>query len=205
MDFISANKILTEIFSEIDGFKISEEAIKKSSFYYIGMLYDEVTSESFFKIISILENTEGKTFIDLGSGVGKKVFLSAFCSGFSKCYGFEILTDVHSASIKALNNYNNAKSKIEMKIQKKHIEFFNNDFNEANLSAGDVFYLSMSKGAMEIELTGRLIHKLECCKTGTIVITTGLPIISPFYILQKHGKCMFTTGEGNVFYHERID
>jgi len=51
------------------------------------------------------------------------------------------------------------------------------DFSFGNKILSDL----NSEAVMEIELTGRLVRNGGCLTTGTQGITTGLPIISPFY------------------------
>jgi hypothetical protein len=205
MDFKIANKIVSDVYSGIDGFKISDEAIKKSAYFYTGMIYDEVTNESFYQIIKNIKNPEQKVFIDLGSGVGKKVFLASLCFSFKKSIGIELLQDVYNASENAKEIYlDKIKSSSAINIPENDFEFINADFNKCDLSIGNVFYISMSKAAMEIELTGMLLHKLECLENGTEVITTGIPINSPFFKITGQDICQFSASEGNVFFHKRI-
>jgi len=199
MDLISAKKTLNELYSGIDGFQISKDAIQKSPTFYAGMIYDEMTDDSFYEILSKVNLPEGKVFIDLGSGVGKKVFLASLCFGFSPSIGLELVPDLYTASQKVLSRYR------QNPVKSGELNFIHTDYNDYDLSSGDVLFLSLTKAAMVIELTENLLHKLKCLKPGTIVITTGLPIVSPFYDLRDRQLCQFQTDEGEVFINLRID
>lgn len=200
MDAKSVKRVIDDLYQGIDGFKISSDAQKKLSYYYIGMIYDEVKTESFCRILDRIKPTKGKTFYDLGSGIGKKVFIASLYGEFSKSIGIENISGIYHTSKGILESY--SKSKFQ---QSSSIQFIHADINEYDFTDGDVFYLSLASAAIEIELTGRLGHKLNLLKKGVEFITTGFPFISSYYSLLGYDTCDFSKEESIVFFHKKIE
>lgn len=199
VNIASVSQIIQHLYHEIDGTRISSANQKKLSYYYVGMEYDEVKTDSFCHILDKINPTGGKIFYDLGSGLGKKAISASLYGNFAKSVGIENMDDLYSISQTVLNRY------YEIKIpNNSNIWFHQKDFNKYNFSDGDVIFLSLALAAMEIELKGELLHKLNQLKKGADVITTGIPFVSPYFSLMGWDSCDFLAGKGKVFFHRKI-
>lgn len=195
-------KVIGMLYKGIDGFQVSERELKKLSYYYVGMVYDEVTDDSFFDILDKIENKKDQIFIDLGSGIGKKVFLSALYGGFKQSVGIEMVKGIYDIAENILDKFHNS---YKFSIDRNAIRFVNNDFSFCDISPGNVFFLSLTDSAMEIELTGNLLFKLEQLAKGTLVVTTGFPVISPCYSVYHRMKCHFRRNDVDAYFSQKID
>ena len=200
---MQAAEIIKTIYQDIDGFAISANAMETSPFYYIGMIYDEVSLPSFLEVLVSVNPQKGDIFYDLGCGVGEKVIAAAHTFPFIKSVGIELVQDLFTAARAAQVNYNNL-----VPVQSSTIEFLHKDFNQHNFSDGDIFFLSLTQKAMEIELYGRLKNKLEKLKKGARLITTDIPFLSPYFSYIEFPTADFKRGlhkeKALFFLHTKI-
>lgn len=112
-------------------------------------VYGEVTYEGMKKILSYLQNNfneenENKTFLDLGSGIGRAVVSAALIGNFRKSVGVEILENLHlmSTTVKELYDLYALQGQIPFKNKKDfpQIEFIREDFHKIDYSSFDVVF-----------------------------------------------------------------
>jgi hypothetical protein len=189
-------KNITRLYKDIDAFALSNKAIQASEVYYNGYIYDEMTNESFYDILKEAGAIDEKIFYDLGSGVGKKVFISSLGFHTKKSIGIEILPLLHQNATNILQKSN---------ISPDAIGFIQKDFTTYDFSDADVVFLSLTMVAMEIELTGTVSKKLDQLKVGSTLITTGFPTPSNKYELIESVPCEFIVSPpGFAFIQKKI-
>lgn len=191
--------IFEHIYQNIDGFSLSDIAQKSHPYYSVGMTYGEASLKSFLQILSFANPQPGETFYDLGAGVGKKVIAAAHSYPFLKCVGIELLPALHAASQHALTTYQRMVGNPVTSIH-----FLCKDFNTQDFSDGDIFFLSLTGVAMEIELYGRLASKLNTLKKGARLITTDIPFLSESYAVQEYNNLRPFRNKGSYFLHTKI-
>lgn len=109
------------------------------------------------------------------------------------------------ASQEALSYFKeNIQKRISRNQESKTIGFINTDFHHYDFNDANVIYLSIHPTALAIELSGRLLNKLENLKQGTRIITSNIPIPSSYFILRESHIYEFITGSAEVFFHEKI-
>lgn len=205
MDPVYAQRIINHLYEGINGFALSQKARTKLPYYYAGHDYGEATFESFYRMLSIVHPKQGEIFYDLGSGVGKKVFIASFCFPFSTSVGIELFEDLYHVSSGVLNRFITSVQSTLPKVQQQQtMQFIHADFNTHDFLDGDVIYISLHPAALDIELSNRLGNKLEHLKKGSRLITSNIPFFSPLYDVFKIDTYTYKDGEGTVFFHRKI-
>ncbi len=191
-------EIIKQLYSKTDGFKISQQALSKLLYQYIGYTYGEATFDSFYKMLTIIKPKQGEVFYDLGCGLGKKVIIAALCFPFSKSFGIEKLEDLFIVANKINNIF-----KEEVTLNLKNIaitKIVHGDFREFNFSDADVIYLSVDYRIMEYELK-HLDNKLNSLKIGTRLITSNVPFISNKYKIFHEEIMNYASGKAKPIFH----
>lgn len=202
MQWETIQRTVELLYKDIDGFSISQEALAHYPYFYTGFSYDEMSDESFYRILQKACPGSQDVFVDLGSGIGKKVFIAALGFTFSKAKGVEILPEVYKKSEQILAYY----QKEFADYSSISPEFLNTDFHDYDYSEGSIFFLSLTRYAMDIELTGRLGGILSQLKKGTKLITTAMPFPSGAYEIIECQPCTFLqSSDGEVFLSQKIE
>lgn len=188
------------LFKNINGMAISNAARAKLSSWYVGHTYGEITYEGFSQILANVKPKKNEVFYDLGSGIGKGVFLAAMLTNFSKVIGIEIIKELYDTSQQILENYR--KLILQNDPSNKLIKFIHGDFNEVDFSDADVIFINAT--CMGYELNLPFIRKLEQLKKGTRIITNTISFQSEKYKVNRIGLIAFSWGEEEVFIHEKI-
>lgn len=206
MDFAKAKNIFADIYSEIDGYKIAQDAHKKLSYFYEGNIYGEVEFGDFYKILSEVTPKNGEVFYDLGSGTGKPSFVAYLCFNFSKVIGVEKVKELHASSKKTLERLRN-RYPTELLYFKPnvHMDFINSDFKIVNFSDADVVFMNSYTYFNYEIFNAFFISKLQHLKRGTRIITTVIPINLPFMRFERKGPFKFSWGKEFVFINTKVD
>lgn len=173
MDINNLIKIIDSYYFNIDGFKVSQNAIKKYSYFYSGYIYGEATTQSFCKIMSILKPKNNETFYDLGCGIGKKIITAALLYPNLQYVGIEKvkeLFDIAYIISKKINRDYNLKTKI-----------IHEDFRTFNFLDADIVYFSYDSKSINYEITNYLGKKFDSLKIGARLFTVNTPYISNKY------------------------
>ncbi|MDO8741571.1 MAG: hypothetical protein Q7J11_00310 [Candidatus Roizmanbacteria bacterium] len=188
--------IFDQLYSNIDGYKISLQSQKELSYWYSGHIYGEITYDGFINMLTKADPKKGEIFYDLGSGMGKAVIIASLLFDFSKVIGIEKLSGLFNESKKVLSNYEEITN---LNKDKTHSVFFlNNDFRDVDFSNADVIFMNAT--CLPYELNNVLfIKKLEKLKKGTRFITCTLYIDSYEYNVSDIGKFPFTWGDERVY------
>lgn len=204
MDIRKARDIFLKLFHDINGYKIAKEAQEKSSYFYQGNIYGEVTFDAFYQILLLTAPKNGEIFYDFGSGTGKPSFIAHLCFNFTKVVGVEEVSDLYESSKKTITNLQQnypeivSGEKSGQKIDFLHSDFKNLDFSDANV----IFMNSYTYFYYEI-FNERFIGKLNKLKKGTRIITTVMPINLPYLRIKTEGPFIFTWGDEFVHIHEK--
>lgn len=187
------------LYKNINGMTISNEARAKLPSWYVGHTYGEITYDGFSQMLTMAKPKKNEVFYDLGSGIGKGVFLAAMLTNFSKVIGIEIIKELYDASQHILDDY---KKLVQNNILNQLIKFIHGDFNEADFSDADIIFINAT--CMRYEFNFPFMLKLEQLKKGTRIITNTLSIQSEKYAIKNIGSVDFTWGKEEVFIHEKL-
>lgn len=89
------------IFGDVDGGSVSQhDRTQLDKHGNSSFTYGEVEFVSFAKILSACDVRPGETFVDLGSGTGKALYVAAMGGyGFDRCVGIELLPGLHQEAV----------------------------------------------------------------------------------------------------------
>lgn len=195
------SRFLDEIFPQLyprvpeeDGLKASRHERLSKGYNSVTLTYGEVSGHGFADILAKIRHVygglpeKGGTFYDLGSGTGIPVFVAAAFHHWDRCVGFEILSEVHAISDKALERWNGGLKDAVVVDDSKggltEIEFVCGDFTVFDWSDGDVVFANST--CFDDELMGKVSKQAASLKEGAIVVTQTDPIPSPaFEVLEE--------------------
>lgn len=161
-----------------------EETIKESiherkckNFKSIEFIYGEIGYESIKEIyLAINKNfpdfkfIQNKSFVDLGSGIGKSVFASALLEDFNECVGIEILENLYTISITMKELYDSQMKTNNISNKSTQVNFLCQNLNDYDFSNHTVVFTnSTCWGDDTIKL---LSLKLQFMKTNSFFIYT---------------------------------
>ena len=190
----SHQQLFEDLYADIDGYQISKDALKKSSYSYWGYVYGEIVYEGFSKLLRRANPTPGEVFYDFGSGVGGAVILASILYDFSALYGIEILEDLHKTAQKVLTRYT---PRLNQKI-----EFIKGDYRTYDFSNADLIFINATM--MEYEFTNPFYEKLETLKPGTRILTTTHSLDIRYYEVERIGIMPFSWGHEICYLHTKI-
>lgn len=125
--------------------------------------YGELTKEGMDKMLDGIV-TKGKTFIDMGSGLGKTVIWAAI-KGFQKSIGIELAKERHDAATSIQNSLSD--------IYKNNITFINDSFFDAPVDFSSIDIVWISSLCFPNEIMGKIANKLNNdLKKGAIVFSS---------------------------------
>jgi len=201
MDIKQAKDIFHWLYANTDGYRISIEARKKLSYYYIADTYGEVEFDSFYQILSLAQPKPNEVFYDLGSGIGKPSLVAYLCFNFSKIIGIEKLEGLWQTSKNILERLQKHYLELCKTKSNSQIDFIQGNFLDLDFSDGDVIFIN-SYTFFYYQIYDRLfINRLKKLKKGTKIITTVMPITLPIFNIKKLGRFKFSWGEEDVLIH----
>jgi len=197
-------KIFIYIYKEIDDYKISRDARKKQSYFYIADTYGEVDFDSFNERLKLTEPKQNEIFYDLGLGVGKPSLVVYLNFNFSKIIGIEQLKDLYQSSKTALENLQKNYLSICQKKTNCKIDFIHGDFNNYDFTDGDIIFINSYFYFYYQLSSGLFREKIKKLKKGSRVITTAMPIISNEFEIEKKDRLSFSRKTKKYIYIEKF-
>lgn len=191
--------IFDYLYSNVDGYKISDLAKRGLGTFDRTLTYGEIEFDSFIDILDDLPYTPNhRIFYDLGSGTGKAVMVAALDGEFERLVGVEIIPELYEVSLEILNRYNQQiidKYPDKAKVQ---IDFHCQDLFDFDCSDGDVVFVQTT--CMNDDLMQKIENKLLYLKPGSLVITISYSLTGPFFLIN-YKKYKMSWGEATVFFH----
>ena len=195
--------IFDQLYSDIDGYKVSALGRARSDSKNKTLTYGEVAPDSFFQILSSVSPQAGEVFYDLGSGTGKAVMLAGLSFPFQKVVGVEILSELSQVAQSVLIRYRSEFQKtLPQEYMKQTIDFITKDFFDVDISDADVVFAHCT--CFSTELMVSLSKKLSELKVGARVITVTQQLNSPLFKLQSSRLYHMAWGNATVWVYERI-
>ena len=149
-------------------------------------IYGEITEDGVEKLIAgfseiqdiSLYPLQQRTFYDLGSGIGKNVFIVASLVPEIKSIGIELVKDRHDLAMKAYNNIKN-------KSIKSRIEIINGSFFDKNVS--DAAWVFISNLCFSDAVNSELVEKLakELAPNSLIAFSKSMAFPPDSFIMIK--------------------
>lgn len=198
MDNDQIIRTIASVYMGVDGWKISRDSIAKLSSFYRGMKYDEASTASFLDAFFVTQPQKDDIFLDLGSGLGKKVFASALTETVSKCVGIELLEGLYTAA-------NAVKDTLRKDlIVRTDTVFIHGDYYNIDFSYVSIVHISISPIMIYFQLNGTLGYKLKQLKKGTRVIISEVPIPFAEFSLIKTIEYVFPSRIEKAYIYEKI-
>lgn len=194
-------KLYDELFEGVNGYKLSNEARKKLNYETKAHVYGEVLVDSFTKILEVVQPKQGETFYDLGSGVGRPVFIAALFFPFQRLYGVEILKELNEQSNVLLAKYRALRKKWALQQDERDIRFIQGNFLSYDFSDADVVF--MNSTCFYPELFANLIRRSSLLKKGSRMVVFSYKIDSPFFTLVSSGVYRMSWGMVDVNFYEK--
>ena len=143
------------------------------------------------------------TFVDLGSGTGKPVFVAALSGFFDRCVGIEILETVHSKSTELLERYKGyVLPHLPEMSRHADIVFYRDDLTLADWQdASCVFTLCTT---FTEDVLNAIRMKARLCQIGTWFVTVTHPLRCEKYKLLERVQCEMSFGAVSVFVQRKI-
>lgn len=130
--------------------------------------YGEVSLAALTAAIESLgKNLTAKTFVDLGSGLGRNVIFACAMSGFRTCEGVELSQDRHQFALDALAKFQHLAPGAAKRVKLVHANFITDDdyFNRDIILVDNRF---LSDAAIE-----QIVRKFETVsKRGSMLVAT---------------------------------
>ena len=162
--------IFQQLYQQIDGFQLSQQARKKQD--AIEYTYGEIEFLPFIALLSLVALDHKTVFYDLGSGVGKAVLACAMVYPINKCVGVELLPELYQA---ACNQTALLAAQQDYEAKAKKIEFVQGDFLKVNLDEATLVFVNSTTilGSVWENLCARLnnLPKLHTLITTSKTIT----------------------------------
>lgn len=198
MDLNLIIQTVDSLYNDYNGWKISQKNIDKQASFSRAMKYDEASTESFLHALELTKPTQNDIFLDLGSGLGKKVIAAALQHQVKKCVGIELLEDLYTASNEVLQRVK------DNRINISNSEFILGNYYDLDFSYASIIHISISPTMIDFQLDGILGEKLKQLKKGTRLIISDIPIgYSEFYLI-KRVDYDFPSRKDNAFIYEKI-
>ncbi|KAF0683080.1 Aste57867_24860 [Aphanomyces stellatus] len=167
------------------------------------LIYGEVDYLAFLQTLRKIPIKQGWSFVDLGSGTGRAVFIARLNFDFAKCTGIEILRGLHAAAADVCANYNEfvcgVISTTEPPLQ---TAFFHSSLLDLEWSTADVCFANST--CFDSTLIAEMADKAAAMRAGSyfITFTKPLPPDAPFDIIDKERRNM-SWGPATVYIHQR--
>lgn len=157
--------------------------------------YGELTREGMEQMMRGY-NTENKTFIDLGSGLGKTPLYGVMDHKFKYAVGIELAKERHEKAIEM-------KSKLPDKV-KNRLDYFNNDIFNFDISSFD--YIFISNLCFNEETNKKLAEKLANETKENSYIFASKEIIHPkIKILDRRYVKMTWKSDSNIYVYIKLN
>ena len=203
LDEKESQVMFNSVFESYNGYELSLESRKLLSKQKDASLtYGEVSYEGLHAILRIIDPKEGFEFLDLGSGLGKALFLVSVLYPCKRLIGVEMLPLLFSASKDILDGFFNEMQQRFEGVSLPEVSLVNDTFmNTVSVSNSDIIFAcatsfndsqfhfikesvnSMKEGSHLIVFTRPIYHDfLECVHKGVYQMGWGSPTV---YIYRK--------------------
>ncbi len=200
----NAASIIDEIYKNVNGMAISLEARKSLGEQDDTFLYGEAVLYSFADLLNLTEPKPNEVFYDLGSGVGKPVFMAALLHQFSKSCGIELLAPLHQEAVNCLDQFNTSPLLEKLYPNRAFkIEFLQENILDADFSDADVIFINGT--AFFGIIWQRILEKLCMLKVGTRLIVTSKCLNESQFQLEHHGGHLMSWGLAAVSVYKKIN
>ncbi len=197
MDIAHAKIIIDNLYSDIDGYGVSNIGRNTNGYRSKSFTYGEITPEAFQAIITDAEPGQGTVFYDMGSGTGKAVLLATMLFPFSKCIGIELVDSLYNTSVSILKRY-------RAELSEKDIAeptFIHGNFLEVDITDADLIFAHST--CFEEHIMMGLEEKLKLVKPGTKILTVTKNLESPEFRYIKQREYNMNWGKSTVHFQER--
>ncbi|CAK4651992.1 unnamed protein product [Aphanomyces euteiches] len=167
------------------------------------LIYGEVDYLAFLHTLRKIPIEPHWTFVDLGSGTGRAVFVARLNFDFAKCTGIEILSGLHAAAAEVCANYNEfVRSVISTSTKPLEAAFFHCSLLDLDWSRADVVFANST--CFDSELIWEIADKAVALRSKAYLITftKPLPDDAPFDIIDQERRNM-SWGPATVYIHQR--
>ncbi len=199
----NAATIIDELYKNVNGMAISLNVRNAMTSPDDSLLYGEAVLYSFADLLALTEPKINEVFYDLGSGVGKPVFMAALLYDFSKAVGIELLEPLHREAMKCLKYFNASPLRERLYPQKNfNIHFVQSHILQADFSDATILFLNGS--AFFGILWQRIIEKLKTLPVGARLIVTTKCLDESYFKLEHHGGHLMSWGLAAVSVYKKI-
>ncbi|TAF67008.1 MAG: class I SAM-dependent methyltransferase [Cytophagales bacterium] len=191
-DVMMRAKLIAAVYSDYD---FNDKPAKEE--FWAAIRYNLV---NFVQVVATVREDTHKTFMDIGSGNGEKLF-AAYCLGFDKAYGLEYSKESFEASQKNLANFKDVIEIVQADALKIDKSFFQKaDFlylyspikdNELMATLFKRAMDNMKEGAVLLEV--RMVYVNELRKVSKL----KFPLIKSWVAVKKK--------EGKFYYKNILD
>lgn len=196
-------KAFSALFEGLDGYKISLDERNQKQIQDTSLTYGEVVFYSFVQILEMAKIKPSDTFYDLGSGIGKAVFIASMVFDCKKACGVEKLQSLYDTSNSVLTKLNDSPELLELLPGKTlQIQFIHNDLLHESITDADVVFINATcyQGELWQQIQGKLLQ----LKAGArLIVTTKILDIGGF-VLQHQNFYLMSWDLCRVSIYERI-
>lgn len=197
-----AEAIFNSLYSDINGYDVSNNARKEFSGETANLLYGELPFQTWKKVVERTNPKPDGVFFDLGSGTGKIVIASYLTFNFKKCVGIELLDGLHSKSVEVKTNFeNNFRREIENQLKGREMQLIKQSFFDTDLREADFIFMNhpFKDGPDFMRIEEKFLDEL---KPGTKITTIIRSLKNPAF--KQHGSQshQFSWGDSTVYFAE---
>ena len=203
MEETRAQKIFTTLYTDVNGFDISNKAAGRQTMDNRALTYGEVTFEGFGELLRDLGPRARGIFYDLGSGTGKAVILAALLGQFSVLVGIEILPELCAAAQQVRGRYRGETDRMVAPLESNpNIFFIPRDLLNYDWSDGDVIFCQTT--CFPPPLMRALEEQLNKLRPGAIILNLTNPLRAPWFWLKYKKDYPFSWGPATVYCYEKL-
>lgn len=203
MNTDSAQKILDQLYADVDGFQLSMAERKQRDLSTQALVYGEIDVQSFADILKTVQPKIGEVFYDLGCGVGKPVFAAHLLHNFEHCIGIELLDSLYKKASEILTKYEkDFRPSISPEKDGQKVSFIHSDFMNTDLTPADVVYIAST--CFDYEFMDRLSGKLATSlKKGSRIVTLTKKLNHTNLQLRNTESFPMSWGTTTVHFYEK--
>jgi SAM-dependent methyltransferase len=197
-------QLMNTLYADIDGYGLSSRARERTGDYGENLTYGEVSPESMSQLLTAIQAKPGEVFYDLGAGTGKGVMYAALLSSLGKCVGIELLDELFSSSILALDRYrNHVLPMLPAERQLQQIQYRLGDMKIEDISDADIVFAHCT--CWSPDLMAAITEKFNQLKPGARVITVSKGLESPYFAHTGTEMCQMAWGSATMYYWTKMN
>ncbi|CAM9173767.1 unnamed protein product [Chrysoparadoxa australica] len=190
---------------------MSQEARIKGGINKDTLAYGEIDVATFIRLVAKLQmihghmSSQGGTFYDLGSGVGRLVLASALMHDFDWCYGIESLSGLQSAAKECLERYvSRVLPTLPSNRKRVRVDLFTADALQIENWVKEATVVVCNMGLSPTQLD-KVKEMMASMKVGALAISAGVPAVLPDkWGLLAEEEVQTTWGLAPLFIHEKL-